>query len=524
MAIVPRYGRRVGAPGPGGYITQPVYDRGLAAWEQAAGQIFGTLKERDDKIKAARESTEIVGRSARFSLDLNNLLTQTAEMQGTAEAQEAYFRKEVDALAKAHLDWQGATPAAQAKLQNNLVAETTQQIGTLRTIQRQRRIKEIADRSELALATSTRTGNQVLHEQALDDLVTAGIVTPAAREKAKADFPTEVRIERLRQLAETKPEIALELAQNWQAREEYNESQRGKLREIEANARGLSILRGQEQERLAARNGMALLARVYKTADGTAQPGEIATVADVTAAAESGQITMGAAQTMRSILLDKDPQADWASYNEGQHLIDLLQRGFATPEQTFEKLQPILQKAGPKLRRDLQTDYERQADASWADTRSGNEQRMKALLSEMPTNQKDPQNTGLMMTTSKSEDVQLLAIASSMFNAQTRGKKEMTQEQYTQLGLRIALQIKEQVKLVGPEAVIATYGGLDQTRIAEPDPSQRAAWTLSTKGALDYWTPKIKAAGGDDNDVALFRAAIKRRDMQWLEQAIGRLK
>lgn len=206
MAIVPTYGRRVSPAGPSspyGYRAS-LYSEGFGAWERALGSIGAELHRQDEEIRQARESTELVGRSSQFALDLNKLLTQTAELTvdgrpASPEQQEEYFKTQVDQIGKTALDWKGASPEATARLQQAMTQETAQQIATLRGINRKREIENIADNLTLAKQTTLTTGSEVAYRTALDAAAAHGVISDTKRNEELAGLPTDIKLYGFRQ-------------------------------------------------------------------------------------------------------------------------------------------------------------------------------------------------------------------------------------------------------------------------------------------------------------------------------------
>jgi len=117
--------------GPDAYhITSPVCDRGLAAWEQAAGQIFGEL----DEVRRAQESSEIISRSAQFEGGLQTLLDETSSLMvnnqpATPEQQLEHFKAKSSEIEQRLMDMPGASREAQTRLTNTFTSMMAQRIG-----------------------------------------------------------------------------------------------------------------------------------------------------------------------------------------------------------------------------------------------------------------------------------------------------------------------------------------------------------------------------------------------------------
>src|SRR5512146_599923 len=245
MAVLPRGGRRIRPAGPAGvWPSNRIYDLGLAAWSDSLGNMSQTLLAKDAEIKKAHETTELLGRTSEYSLQLNNLLEQTKGLTiegrpASADEQERYFRTESQKLSSQFLDWKGVSLVTRTRLENAMTAEMTQQVGNLRDIQRTRRMQDIRDRSNAAVEIATRTGNEILHTEALDELVNTNIITPAKRDQLKAEFPVNAKLADSYIKVNTDPETALKNLKTILADTTITEDQRDRANRLAGMAESI---------------------------------------------------------------------------------------------------------------------------------------------------------------------------------------------------------------------------------------------------------------------------------------------
>lgn len=249
MAEIPQYGRKIGAPGPVGYNpgTGPLWDTGLKVIADMTGDAAGAVAEKRLRIQRAREATEIIGRTSQFSLGMANVFQQASKLPTAAE-REMFYAKETEKLRQAALDWSDGSPEAKTDLLDTITGQFTRnQIAFLQE-QERLELKNIADQASFAIDTAVKTGDEALLMKSADELLDAGIITPAKREQIVAEFPMDVRIEQLRQKANADPDGIMDEAVRLQSDASATDTQRTRLREVEKLARGIGIDRRRQQD------------------------------------------------------------------------------------------------------------------------------------------------------------------------------------------------------------------------------------------------------------------------------------
>jgi hypothetical protein len=302
MAPLAKYGRKVSAPGPSGIWpgNVAIYDRGLAAWSDSLGEVANVLKAKDLEIKAARESTEIVGRSSEYGLELDAALTRSAKLTvdgrpATGEEMEGYFRQQAEELEKRYGDVKGLRPGAQADLQNNLTTKTAQRIGNLRALSRQRDMANIQDRLAIAKQEALQSGVESDYRSVLAAAREADVISAAIYDREVKEFPISAKLYGIRQQmdmldqADVPVDVKLRGLQNLsQQLEELNQQdlskdQKEAIAAYRADASGIGV----QTARLRKMQGDALehdaWLRALETEDGTAKPDRVIHPSDLTA-------------------------------------------------------------------------------------------------------------------------------------------------------------------------------------------------------------------------------------------------
>lgn len=243
MAQVPEYGRQVAPAGPAGTPSGPIYDIGLASWQQVTQQMAGQFAEQAKRLRRAEEGTEILGRTAKFSLGMQSLLAESKRAE-SPEAAEKMFREQSEKLRQDQLAWTGGSPESQAELDDSLTREFVRHQRAFLEEQEDRVVKGLVDNANLAVDTAVRTDNEALLRQSLNRLVSIGAITQPVADQRIADFPVDVKIERLRQKAFVDPDVVLTEAQVMQTEAGVSKEQRVRLREVEYIAKDLNYRLG----------------------------------------------------------------------------------------------------------------------------------------------------------------------------------------------------------------------------------------------------------------------------------------
>ena len=266
MAVIAPFGRSQRAPGPVPFSpnTGPLYNAGLAALSEFAGNMGGALAYRDRELTDAYNATEIVKRSAQYSLDVSDATRRAAELRvsepgigpanedgtqpmvsrlASPDEQEKFFQAEVGKLENQYGKWEkgiygrNVSVEARTRLKNTMIAETAQQISDLRQVQRKRMMAEMEDRLAFGYQAAVQNGSLPQLHQLVEEA--SPILTEAKREQMLAGFDTDVQIEKLRRAAANDPDSVLDQAQSLQAGANVSKEQRGRLREVEDLARGI---------------------------------------------------------------------------------------------------------------------------------------------------------------------------------------------------------------------------------------------------------------------------------------------
>lgn len=226
MAEIPRFGRSMRAPGPVPFSpnTGPLYNAGLTALGEFAGDLSGALAARDRELVDAYNSTEIIKRTAQYSLDVTDAAQRAAELRvsepvigpanadgtqpvvsrlASPEEQEEFFRAEVGKLEQQYGKWEKGiygrkvSVEARTRLKNTMIAETAQQAINLRKAQRSRMMQEMEDRLGFSIQAAVQTNNPALLTESLEEA--SPILTEAKREQILAEFPVNVQLYQARQ-------------------------------------------------------------------------------------------------------------------------------------------------------------------------------------------------------------------------------------------------------------------------------------------------------------------------------------
>lgn len=273
MALVPKYTTVARAPGPVGSGRVSGYDQALADYTKILGEGAEEAKALDQQIRTARLSVDANERAAQFSLGVQDALTRSQQLTTTengqevlagVDEQEAFFRQEIDKLYEQYgtLDTKrygrtfsadtrlaGRLTEAQTGLTNSLNGEVASGISKLRSAQVQREMQDIYDRSLASIEVAKETGNQVLFEEAHQNMVSAGIESDAKRDEELDNWDAYDSLRKMKLVAYANPEQALELAQKARAGSPSKVLETG-LADIETRARQRRVELNRQQQEL----------------------------------------------------------------------------------------------------------------------------------------------------------------------------------------------------------------------------------------------------------------------------------
>lgn len=330
MAVVPGYGRQIQAPGPVPWNDNvgPLYNAGLAALAEITGDMAGAIKQRDNELVNAYNATEIVKRSAQYSLDVTNAAQRAAELRvsepgiGPANAdgtqpmvsrlaspdeQEEFFKAEVAKLEQQYGQWEkgiyGRTVdvEARARLKNAMVSETARQMGNLRQAQRVRMMQEIEDRFAFNLQTAIQTNNPALLHESLAEV--SPFLSEAKREQILAGFDTDVQTYSIRKqltnLGSANIPLAAKVEQAQLLSEQASELLKQDMPEQQRNAllhvQNVADSYASQQKVLAAealkQNDLTMMSRTLATVRGVLTGENAVTFDELEAAMAAGQIS-----------------------------------------------------------------------------------------------------------------------------------------------------------------------------------------------------------------------------------------
>ncbi len=213
MARVPDYGRRVSPAGPSRLFPGgALYDIGQSAMADTAGDFADMFAQSAERIRRAEEATQIIGRTADFTVGMTKLLADSLN-KPTPQDGERFFRDGSEQMRQKALDWSAGSEESRTQLLDAIQSDYVRHHVKFLQVQQDRQIKNQIDAANGAYDTAVTTGNKVLAYDALDKLEEAGYITPAMREQRVKEFPVDMEIEQWRIQAGTDPQTAMQALQ-----------------------------------------------------------------------------------------------------------------------------------------------------------------------------------------------------------------------------------------------------------------------------------------------------------------------
>jgi gas vesicle protein len=200
MPELPKYGRKVAAPGPVPYGAQagPLYNQGLSVIADQSRDVAAILKEKADRIQQAQDATEIIGRTADFSVKMQNIL-QESQRLGTPEERQKFFDDQSEQVKNNLLDWNPKNPEAKARLLSSITSEYTQhQIGFMQQ-EEKTALADMAVKLQSSEDEFIRTNNEAGYRQ----LMTHPAILPEVAKRKLAEFPVNSQLASIRQRIDT---------------------------------------------------------------------------------------------------------------------------------------------------------------------------------------------------------------------------------------------------------------------------------------------------------------------------------
>ena len=228
MAELPRYGRKIAPAGPSQWLPHGTQqDMGLAAIEEVLGKHAESLRRTRMKMRAAEEGTQLLDRSAKFSIGMEKIFTDSMKQDGP-DKQRAYWDQETEKLRQQLLDWSGSSDEARMELGQSLTHEQVRHDLRFMRAQEDRSRKQMEDSATLAMDTAVRTNNPVQFQMAVDKLEEINIYSPSMREQQMKEFPTKVALAQAQMTMAADPDTAMASLKTVLADKAITEDQRNK--------------------------------------------------------------------------------------------------------------------------------------------------------------------------------------------------------------------------------------------------------------------------------------------------------